>query len=137
MNLDGAIAELRKRNEPVPKPARLPSEAEIRSVERQLEVLFHPDYRRFLLEASDVVYGVIELATIDSPSSHSHLPKVVASARDYGVPADLLPFCEDNEDFYCLSPNGEVHYWSHNGWASEKWRDLAHWIQDVWLEAHA
>jgi hypothetical protein len=54
MNLSEVIIELRELNEPVPKPFRLPTEAEVLAAEKRLNVRFHEDYRRFLLEASDV-----------------------------------------------------------------------------------
>jgi len=133
MNLDEAIAELRRRNQPVPLPGRLPTSEEVEAMETQLGVSFPKDYRRFLLQASDVVYGIHEPATVDNPRAHTHLPKVVASARAYGVPEELFPFCKDNADFYCLTPSEQVQFWSHNGWSRETWHDLAHWIHDVWL----
>src|SRR5437763_993007 len=51
MSIDEAIAALRERNEEVPKPMRLPAAAEVDAAEKELGVTFHPDYRRYLLEA--------------------------------------------------------------------------------------
>jgi len=34
----------------------------------------------------------------------------------------------------CRRPDGRVVYWSHEGATYESWPDLAHWIQQVWLE---
>src|SRR3954452_19324417 len=89
MTLDEAIKELRERNEPVPIPQRLPTAAEVDETERQLGVSFHPDYRKYLLEASDVVFGATEPATITDPESHTHLPTVCEEAWDAGVPKNL------------------------------------------------
>lgn len=134
MNLDDAFHELRQRNRPVPRPLRLPTAAEVAEAERRLALSFPSDFRRYLLEASDVICGALEPVTITRPESHTDLFKVVESAWDgYGVPRDLLPVCEDNADFYCMNPAGEVVFWSHNGWASEKWSSLADWIEQVWL----
>jgi hypothetical protein len=36
-------------------------------------------------------------------------------------------------DFCCMNSAGEAVFWSHNRWASAKWRDLARWITQVWL----
>ena len=47
---------------------------------------------------------------------------------------ELLPICEDNGDYYCLNQAGEVVFWSHNGATAEKWRNLADWIKQVWIE---
>jgi hypothetical protein len=55
MNITDAIARLRELNEDVPRPMRLPTPDEVAAAERQLGMTFHPDYRRFLLEAGDVV----------------------------------------------------------------------------------
>jgi hypothetical protein len=134
MNLDDAIHELRARDEPVPIPARLPTAEEVEAAERRLGVPLPADFRRYLLEASDVTYGVIEPVTITLPGSHTDLFRVAEDAwNGYGVPRDLVPICEDNADFYCMNSAGEVVFWSHNGWSSEKWPSLADWIEQVWL----
>ncbi len=137
MLLDKIIAELRSRSEKVPKPLGLPTPAEVAAVESELGVVFPPDYRTFLLEASDVVLGTLEPATISNPAFHTHLPKVVASARAFGVPVQLFPICEDNADFFCLASTGEIRYWSHNGAVDESWPSLAHWLKQVWLGERA
>ena len=64
MTIDEAIAKLREMNEEVPKPMRLPTADEVAEVEEELDVKFHPDFRRYLLEASDVVVGTMEPVTI-------------------------------------------------------------------------
>lgn len=134
MELHVVIAELRKLNRPVPIPIRLPDENDIEQIERELEVTFHSDYRTFLLEASDVVYGALEPATVTNPNSHTYLPKICTSAWAMGVSKELLPICEDNGNYYCMSSEGEIIYWAHDGWSDEKWKDLATWIQKVWIE---
>jgi hypothetical protein len=134
MTLDDALRELRSRNEPAPLPLRLPTVTEVDDAERRLGVSFPPDFRRYLLEASDVVCGTVEPVTITRPDSHTDLLKVADDAwQGYGVPRDLLPICEDNSDFYCINSANEVMFWSHNGLSSEKWPNLAHWIMDVWI----
>lgn len=134
MDLTDALNQLRSRNEPVPRPFRLPTANEADDAERRLGVRFHPDFRRYLLEGSAVVCGVVEPVTITCPESHTDLFKVAESAWEaYGVPRELLPICEDNADFYCMNSSGEVVFWSHNGWASEKWPSLADWIVQVWI----
>jgi hypothetical protein len=134
MNLADVIQMLRTRNETVPKPPRLPTADEVDAAERRLKVRFHPDFRRFLLEASDVVYGVLEPVTITQPDSHADLFQVAETAwEESGLPRGLVPICEDNADFYCMNSSGEVVFWSHNGSSSEKWHDLAEWIEQVWL----
>lgn len=135
MDLTGALRRLRSRNEPVPRPLRLPTVEEVDDAERRLGVPFHPDFRRYLLEGSDVVCGTVEPATITRPESHTDLFKVAQKAwQAYGVPREVVPICEQNADFYCMNSSGEVIFWSHNGWSSERWSGLADWIESVWLQ---
>ena len=134
MNLSDVISELRQINEPVPSPLPLPSEEDLSRIEKEVGITLHSDLKRFLLEASDVTYGVKEPITISKPDAHTHFPAVVNSAREYGVPEDLVPICEDNADFYCQKPSGEIVFWSHNGTTDESWSDLATWIKEVWID---
>lgn len=135
MNLDQAIHELRELNERVPKPMRLPTTYEVARVEQQLGVTFHADYRKYLLEASDVVYGTKEPCTVTPDGGHTDLVNVAQTAWDQmGVPGHLLPICEDNGDYYCINEAGQILFWSHNGATDEKWPSLAAWIKQVWIE---
>ena len=135
MNLPDVIAELRELNEPVPKPLRLPTENEVEAAESRLGIRFPADYRQYLLQASDVVFGALEPAIITPDAGHLDLIDMAQTAWDeMEVPRTLLPFCEDNGDYYCLNESGEVEYWSHNGATDEKWKDLATWIKEVWID---
>lgn len=135
MNLTEVLAELRDLNEPVPKPLRLPTETEVHLAESSLGLKFPEDYRRYLLEASDVVFGAVEPAVVTPDAGHLSLVEMAESAwSDMELPRDLLPFCEDNGDYYCLAADGSVRFWSHNGATDESWTDLATWIKEVWIE---
>ena len=135
MNLSDVLAQLRDLNEPVPKPLRLPTEAEINLAENRLGMKFPRDYRRYLLEASDVVYGTLEPAVVTPDAGHLSLVEIAESAWDeMDLPRDLLPFCEDNGDYYCLTEDGAVKFWTHNGTTDENWEDLATWVKEVWIE---
>ena len=136
-DIERAIEKLRRYNKPVPPPLSLPSAQDVAAMERQLGVSFQPDYRTFLLKASDVVFGAIEPATITAPESRTYLPKVIECARDYGVPDSLFPFCEDNGDFFCLTATGEVELWSHDCSSEESWPSLGGWIEQMWIEENA
>jgi hypothetical protein len=130
------ISELRDLNEKVPRPLRLPSEAEIDQVERQLGVQFHPDFRQYLLTLSDVTFSVFEPVTITHPESHTHLPTVANRAWSmWNVPKTLIPICMDNADFYCVHGDGSVLFWSHDMQApsGETWPSVGDWIKDVWI----
>jgi SUKH superfamily protein len=135
MNLPDVIAELRELNEPVPKPLRLPTEVEVSAAEDELGLKFPADYRQYLLAASDVVYGSLEPGIVIPDAGHLSLIDIAETAWDeMEVPRELLPFCEDNGDYYCLNQNGEVEYWSHDGVTDEKWKDLATWIKEIWID---
>jgi hypothetical protein len=113
---------------------RLPTEAEVTAAEKEIGIQLHPDLRKYLLEASDVVYGTLEPVTVTDPSFNTHLPSVCESAwEEMDVPRKLLPICEDNGDYYCMNKKGEVVFWSHDGATDEKWKDLATWIEELWI----
>jgi len=134
MTLPQAISALRSRNQSVPKPMRLPTEAEVAAAEDEIGQKFHPDFRRYLLEASDVVFGTKEPVTVADSAWNTHLPTVAESAwEEMELPKNLLPICEDNGDYYCLNKKGEVVFWSHDGATDEKWKDLATWIEECWI----
>ena len=137
MSLDQAIKRLRELSQEVPLPPRLPTSEEVEYIEKELGVEFHPDYKKYLLEASDTVLGTLEPALITLPNSHIYLPDIVRSAREVGVPEELFPICSDNGDYFCLNTLGEVVYWSHNGAVNEKWPNLAAWITDEWIAKNA
>lgn len=134
MSLPAAITKLRALNKPVPRPLRLPTEAEVASTERALGLPFPPDYRYFLLHGSDVVFGVHEPSIALPDSAPWDLPSVAQTAWDSGVPKDHLPFCEDNGNYYCLTPDHRVVLWSHDGLFAGQWPDLANWIEEVWIK---
>jgi hypothetical protein len=134
MSLSEVIAELRELNEEVPQPLRLPAEAEVAVAENQLGVKFPQDYRRYLLEASDVVFGALEPAIVIPDAGHLSLVQMVETAwNEMEVPRELLPFCEDNGDYYCLNRADEVVFWAHDGTTDDKWPDLETWIKEVWI----
>ena len=135
MKLPDVLAELRDLNEPVPKPLRLPTKAEVDQAENSLGLKFPGDYRQYLLAASDVVYGTHEPAIVTPDAGHLDLVEMAETAwEEMDVPRDWLPFCEDNGDYYCLRPDGKVKFWSHDGASDETWDDLATWIKEVWIE---
>ena len=135
MNLSEAFKALREGNEEVPVPGRLPTSAEVGAVEKGMEVRFHFDFRRYLLEASDIVFSTLEPVQIVEPEGHTYLPKVAKGAwESMDVPRELIPLCEDNGDYYCMTKEGEVVFWSHNdAKVTEKWKNLATWIEEVWI----
>jgi len=116
-------------------PFRPPTDAEIAAAEQKLNFEFHPDYKAFLKSGSDVASAPLEPAVILPGTSHLDLFQIADDAwKKMGVPQHLLPFVEDNGDYYCITPSGEVVYWSHNGTTNEKWPSIAVWRQKVCVE---
>lgn len=87
VTLDETIQELRSLNRPVPRPRRLPTAAEVEAAERRLGREFPPDYRRYLLEASDVVFGTLAPAVTIPGHPQLDLVEMVESAWNDGGPA--------------------------------------------------
>lgn len=134
MNLTDVIEELRGLNEDVPEPFRLPTVDEVGAAEKRLNVRFHDDYRRYLLEASDVSFGSLEPAIVTPDCDYLNLVEIAEYAWDeMEIPLAVLPFCEDNGDYYCMNRQGEVELWS-GGETSDKWGNLATWIKQVWID---
>jgi hypothetical protein len=76
------------------------------------------------------------LATITLPEAHTDLFRMTERARNtWNVPSELVPICEDNADYYCMTPDGRVIFWSHEMQAPSgvEWSDLASWIEEVWM----
>lgn len=135
MTLENVIKTLRELNEPVPRPFPLPTETEVAAAEKTIGIPFPDDYRHFLLHASDVTYGAIEPAVVVPHSGHLDLVGMAKTAHEIGLSEEFLPFCEDNGDYYCFDPEGHVALWrEEEGFAKERWSDLAQWIQKVWLD---
>lgn len=65
---------------------------------------------------------------------YGELRFALKQARELGVPHDWLPICEDNGNYYCITPDGKIRYWDHNGATTEEWSNLAVWVKEVWAE---
>lgn len=134
IRLDNVLDKLRSLDESNSGTSRLPTQEDVSNAERDLGVTFHPDYRRFLLTASNVTFGILEPAVVSPEPTYRNLIKVARCGWKIGVPKDVLPICDDNSDFFCLAPDGSIHFWSHNGWDDAKWPNLADWISERWIE---
>ncbi len=138
MNLSDVLDELRGLNEDAPNPFRLPTEEEVSTAERRLNVRFHDDYRRYLLEASDISFGELEPAIVTPDCDYLDLVETAEYAWDeLEIPQTVLPFCEDNGDYYCINRQGEIEAWSSGGPGDGKWENLAAWIKEVWIDGES
>ncbi len=135
MDLDQALEELRARDEPVPEPLRLPTEEEVAAVEAELAFAFPPQYRRFLLEASNVTCGDREPGLVlPGLQRNRSLRSIAQSGWLAGVPKAHLSFCEDNGNYFTLSASGQLGYFDHDDRTHDVSScDFKDWILDDWL----
>ena len=134
-DLSDTIRELKGLSEDTPIKSLPPSDALINEYEEAMDMKFTDDFKYFLKEASNVVFGFVEpLQVTENRDSRSELLNALREARIVGLPEDWLPISEDNGDYYCILPDRSVKFWSHNGVTDESWPDLATWIKNVWID---
>lgn len=137
VTLDFVIAEIDRLDDPA-KRLPLPDDTLIQRYEAATGFTFSDDYRLFLKSVSNAFVGTLYplILTEAMGGTHDELLTALEAARAAGIPADWLPICHDNGDYYCLTPSGTVRFWSHNGSTSEAWPDLATWAWEVWVSGH-
>ncbi|NTZ81709.1 SMI1/KNR4 family protein [Burkholderia metallica] len=114
-----------------------PDDALLSEYENDIGFVFSDEYKFFLKNASTIFFGTKEpLIATRAKKDRSELSAALQEARQIGVPADWLPICEDNGDYYCIVPGGQIRFWSHDGVTTESWQDLADWIKDVWISGN-
>ncbi|MBY4676956.1 SMI1/KNR4 family protein [Marinobacterium arenosum] len=134
--MEDVYLALRENNADVLMPLELPDEDQLVEIEEQILIQLPHEYREFLLKVSDVIYGSIEPVTVADPQSHTYLPEVAATAWSLGVPRELIPVCEANGAYYCISQEGEILFWQDGELdESQCWSSIWHWAKDVWLES--
>lgn len=134
-NIDNAIEELKSLSIDTPKKPKLPDEQLICEYEQNIGFTFADDYKKFLMEASDVFVGMLNpLIMTKDGNAQGELAIALLEGRELGLPDDWLPICEDNGDYYCMLSDGRIRFWSHNGITDDSWPNLATWIKEVWIE---
>lgn len=134
------LEKLRALDESAPIPPSLPTEADVRAAEAALGVTFPPSYVRFQLHYSDVSFGQYELFGLSGDEGDAALLMEVKEAREHNdLDEHLLPFVEDNGDYFCFdltsaAPEYEVVYWSHNGTTGERWNNFLDWVENCWIK---
>ncbi len=131
--------ELRRRNQPVPKPLSLPTAEDVAAIERRLDIRLPEDFKDYLLQVSDVICGTIEPVNASNPAYYTYIDTVyedLMELKEYvNIPADVVPLCQDNGDFYCMEPTGRIIYITHDGIYDKTWASLDQWIEEVWLQS--
>lgn len=111
-----------------------PTDSLIESYQKDIGFVFSDEYKFFLKNASTILYGTKDpLIITQDKSSRSELSIAILEGRRMGLPNDWLPICEDNGDYYCITPDGTVRFWTSNGSTDEKWPNLGDWIKEVWM----
>lgn len=133
MTLEEAIALAKASDSNPPQRFPLPSELEVDAIAGRAGAAVHPDFKTYLLQASNLAVGYLEPVCLHEASTQNYFWSVLEDARAAGIPDGHLPLCEDNGDFYLIAGEGRVRFWSHDGAVEEEWSDLAAWIEEVWV----
>jgi hypothetical protein len=135
MKLDDAFKLLREKDEPVPKPLRLPTEKDVRDYEEKLNYKFPDEFVKFQLEVGNVTYGTLEpVVCLPKMQPYINPFDIATDGWNEGISKEYLPFCCDNGCYYCMSQNGDVLFWDNDdcSFGNERW-SFPDWITKVWL----
>ncbi|KGM27781.1 SMI1/KNR4 family protein [Photorhabdus luminescens] len=136
-DLDKIINELKLLSGGERNNIDLPDDELLAQYERDIGFTFPNDYKKVLKEIGNVFYGSIGLLSVTKDKqNYGELSQSLEDARELGVPKDWLPICEDNGNYYCLLSDGQVRYWSHDGYSDEMWLDITDWLQQVWINGN-
>ena len=116
-----------------------PTNAEIEAAAARLDFPFHPDFRAFLQSGGNVGDAGYDAGVI-ARGAPPYLDLFEIAKRAWeiaGLSRDLLPFIHDNADYFCLTRQGGVVFWSHNGAVHETWNTFAEWYQQVCVDEPA
>ena len=133
--MEDVIDELKEQSIPQAVPLELPDEDSLVEIEEQLLIAIPHEFREFLLQVSDVIYGSMEPVTVTDSHSHTYLPEVAAVAWDSGVPRSLIPICQHHGEYYAVAEDGEVVRWADGEVTEDSWPSVWHWARDIWLES--
>jgi len=135
--MEDVIELLRERHEGGLVALELPDEDRLVEIEEQLLIPLPGDYKEFLLNASDIICGSLEPATVMDEYAHNFLPEMAANAWDQGMPRYLIPVCETPEGIYAMSQEGSVLLWvpGEGIREEEEWGSVWQWAREVWLES--
>ena len=135
--MEDVIELLRERHEGGLVALELPDEDRLVEIEEQLLIPLPGDYKEFLLNASDIICGSLEPATVMDDYAHNFLPEMAANAWDQGMPRYLIPVCETPEGIYAMSQEGSVLLWvaGEGIREEEEWGSIWQWAREIWLES--
>ncbi len=128
-----SVELVRSRSEAITSQIPLPGDGVIQYVESESGFRLHQDYRYFVQNAGNIVLTKELFYLCENHEGRLNLLRVIDEARQSGVPADWLPICQDNGDYYCLLPDGTVQLWSHDDMFEGRWADLSDWLLDCFI----
>lgn len=134
-SIQDIIDEVNRLDDPSRRPLPLPNDTLIAKYESVIGFSFGDEYKLFLKNVSNAFVGYLSPLTLNEEMGgvYGELRSTIEQARGAGVPLDWLPICEDNGNYYCIAPDGRVHFWDHDGISAEMWPSLSVWAKEVWL----
>jgi len=110
----------------------LATDEELDGIERSLGVKLPQSYRQYLKQYVHRQIGTYE------PFTAQDLVRAVGEARSAGLEPHLLPFLEDNADYFCFDLRAQVDeppvvFRPHDGTSNETWANFAAWVEECWL----
>lgn len=134
--MEHAVALVLAHSDDFAARAPLPDDAVLDHVAHESGLPLPDDYRTLVQRAGNVSLTKELLQPRADREGRLNLLSAIAEARASGVPAEWLPICRDNGDYYCLLPDGSVHLWSHGAMFQGQWSDLSDWVVDSFLNGN-
>lgn len=113
-----------------------PGDAVLNDIARESGLPLPDDYRTLVQRAGNISLTRELLQPRAGRGGRLNLLSAIAEARASGVPAEWLPICRDNGDYYCLLPDGSVRLWSHDAMFEGEWSDLPDWVVDSFINGN-
>lgn len=110
----------------------LADDALLDDIEEQLEITLPPSYRTYLKKYAHRQIGTYE------PFTAADLVSEAEDAWGSELEPELLPFLEDNGDYFCFDMSTEeeeppVVFRPHDGTSDEIWANFGAWVEECWL----
>ncbi|ABZ77807.1 conserved hypothetical protein [Shewanella halifaxensis HAW-EB4] len=134
--MNDIIEQLQEMSETVPVPLELATFEQIVEVEEEILIPLPMELKEYLLYASDVICGSLEPVTASDPHSHTYLSEVAAYAWSIGLPREFVPICQQGDNFFFISQEGQIQLWQDGEIDEEEtWESFWEWAEDVWMRS--
>ncbi len=118
-------------------PLELPDEDQLVEVEEELLMPIPREFRRYLLEYSDTIYGSLEPVTASDEHSHTYIVDATAECWESGMPRTHLCICKTEEGAWAIDQEGSIGWWAQDTdevTEEPSYESWWHWVRDVWLD---